>query len=345
MDGPDEGVEDGPRIFGGGDGGVSRKLYHALSTPEAIPWYLAAYSRGVRRAARNGGIPEAARYLPELFGLGTYWRYLRRQSEDGLVRRPVRGFEMWLPVEDTGLARELVWRGVHEPAATALYGRLLSRLADHVGTVTVLDVGTNIGYFPLLALEALPGDARLLGVEPNPRARELLERNLELNGYRDRADVDELALSDRDGTAPFYLSEATNWSKLGDPPTRHTGTVIDVEVRTGDAYLRERGVDPGAINVVRMDVEGHELDLLEGMPAVLAAESPLLLFVEFHVELRDRGRLEAFVDLLERHGIELERGVQELDYRPARTLTGLEELSGFPFEEDVALQLFLRKGW
>lgn len=180
-------------------------------------------------------------------------------------------------------------------------------MAERVDDVTVLDVGTDVGYFPPLALDALAADARALAVDPNPGARRLLERNLALNGYRDRVTVDELAMSDRDGADSFYLSEATNWSKLGDPPSRFTGTTIDVDVRTGDSYLRERGVDPGEVNVVRMDVEGYELDILEGMSAVLGGESPLLLFVETRAELRDDGLAE-FVELLERSGLNLERG-------------------------------------
>lgn len=324
--------------------GIGKKLYNALSTPGAIPSYFSEHFRAVRRARTNGGVREAAFYLPELFGIGTYWPYLRRHSKDGLVRRPVQGHEMWLPIEDTGLSRELIWRGVHEPKSTALYSRLLRRLSERTDGVTVLEVGTNIGYFALLALGALPNDARIHGVEPIHRNVELLDRNLELNGYRDRVEVDELALSDHNGTDRLYVSEDTNCSRLGTPPRKYHGESTEVEVRTGDSFLRERGIPSGEVNVVRMDIQGHEVAVLEGMPEILAGDDPLLLFAELHDEVRDAGQIGTFVETLERNGLTLHSGFAEAYFRSGPSVEELDDLYEFPFDKWSSVQLFLQRG-
>ena len=326
-------------------GNAAWKLRSALKSPDIVPGYLAKHLNATTRALVHGGVREAMFSLPELIDAGTYGPYIRQQGKDGLLKRPVQGFEMWLPVDDIGLSRELIRQGVHEPRSTELYGQLLRKLAERVDGVTVFEVGTNIGYFALLALDTLPADARMYAVEPNPLNCRLFERNLELNEYRGRVDVGEVALSDRNGTAEFYLSEATNWSQLGSPPEHYSGESIEVEVVTGDSFLREKGVDPVEVNVVRMDVQGHELDVLRGIPDVLGGEAPLLLYVEIHEVLHDRGQIGTLVDILERNGLFLERGFAEHPFLPTLTFEEFERVCEYTFNRTNQLRLFVRNEW
>lgn len=79
------------------------------------------------------------------------------------------------------------------------------------------------------------------------------------------------------------------------------------------------------------------------MLAVLGGESPLLLFVETRAELRDDG-LAAFVEAARTERPDPRTGFREPYYRPGRTFTDLDGLYGFPFTDEIAAQLFRRRG-
>jgi len=103
----------------------------------------------------------------------------------------------------------------------------------------------------------------------------------------------------------MYLSEKHNRSRLGRPAEPGSGERIEVETRTADGFVRERGLDPSDVNVVRMDVQGHEPHVIRGMREILAADGPLLVFVEVHAEVSERGELDEVVGPLVEQGFEL----------------------------------------
>ena len=171
-----------------------------------------------------------------------------------------------------GVSEELYLFGVHEPLATRCYLECLSP-GDHV-----IDVGSNIGYYALLAAEKVGSDGRIVGFEPAPGVLEILQQNVKSSGRRN-IEVFSCAIGAKSGTLEFFESEIPNWGSLFQNSSLMQTRATAVPARTVDEIVRDTaGLHP---NALRMDVEGAELMVLEGARDVLRQYKPSL-FVEFH---------------------------------------------------------------
>jgi FkbM family methyltransferase len=143
--------------------------------------------------------------------------------------------------------------------------------------MAVLDIGANIGYYALLELELVGPEGRVTLVEPSPDNVALLRRNLALNGHAD-LDVHEGAVSDRSGSRAFHLSTMSNlhtFHALPDGGSHLEGRAIDVQTATVPELVPD-----GRLDLIRMDVEGHEVEVLTGMLDAVRAGTlrPMILF-------------------------------------------------------------------
>ena len=156
----------------------------------------------------------------------------------------------------------------------------------HVGPGTVVwDVGANVGYFSLLA-------ARLGGhvhaFEPVPESAARLRGNVAANGLEDRVEVHEAAVGATAGRQPFLVVRDASWSHLADRG-RHKATREERDVEV----VRLDDLDLPPPDLVKIDVEGSEVAVLDGAARVLREHRPVLV-VELH-ETNDEvcDRLEA----------------------------------------------------
>jgi FkbM family methyltransferase len=145
---------------------------------------------------------------------------------------------------------------------------------------TVLDVGANIGIYTIFAAHLVGAGGRVIAVEPHlPSAVRLLE-NIGANGFGDRVNVLTTALSDAPRFDSFNYSdwtEASSSSQLG-RAVDHTGrpfqpTARELKAATSIDALIADAVIPSP-DVVKIDVDGLELPIVEGMQALLAGPRP-----------------------------------------------------------------------
>lgn len=120
-----------------------------------------------------------------------------------------------------------------------------------------LDIGANVGLYTCLAASA---GKPVIAVEPLPRNLALLRRNLEANGFRD-VEVLPLGLSSEVGTRRLFgtggcASFQEGWAGSS------TKRFQSVQVATLDSIVM-RLADHGPM-LIKMDVEGFELDVLGG---------------------------------------------------------------------------------
>lgn len=163
-------------------------------------------------------------------------------------------------------------------------GRMLARLLPAVREGdTFFDVGANIGTVTLPV--AATRRAECLAFEPEPRNAARLAENVDLNGLPN-VTVIEAALWSAPGTVgllaggPAGTGTHSVVERGGDGVTPVPATTID--------ELSGRGSRPP--DVVKLDVEGAELEVLRGAAATLAAGAIRELFVETHAHaLAERG--------------------------------------------------------
>ena len=181
-----------------------------------------------------------------------------------------------------GERRSLVW--MSGSAERAVQEALLAHLRRGD---TFVDAGASIGFFSLLGARIVGADGRVVAFEPQPAAAESIRENAELNGFGNITVVDA-ALSSHTGDALLEgVGEAT-----ARVTTQSTNGAVRVQCLTLDGFLAERHLRPA---LVKIDVEGHETGVVDGMAETLASDRPALI-VECHAAAA------AIVDRLERAG-------------------------------------------
>ena len=144
-----------------------------------------------------------------------------------------------------------------------------------------VDVGANVGVYVLqLARWCAPG--RVVAFEPNPEARSVLGRHLRMNGLADRVEVIPAAAGAAAGKAPFFAAGEDGMGRPGSPNPRLEGRTRELRVPVMRLDDRFPPVGPQPDWIV-MDVEGHELEALEGARALVERRGPALgIVVEMH---------------------------------------------------------------
>ena len=145
---------------------------------------------------------------------------------------------------------------------------------------TFVDVGANIGYNTLYAVQRVGGTGRVVAIEPASDNVELLRRQLAANGVRNVTVRDAAAGRTTEQRDLYLRGEVSAVNSLF--PDSCFGPVTSV-VRVPVMALDDL-VD-GDADVVKIDVEGAELDVLHGMTRLLRAR-PVRLIVEWHPALQ-----------------------------------------------------------
>jgi FkbM family methyltransferase len=186
---------------------------------------------------------------------------------------------------------------------------LRQALAAHVRNGTtrpfvMFDVGANIGLYSRLAVQ----EARRFGCgievhafEPSPAAADRLGG---LVGHEAFIKVVRVALSDRTGEAPLHAGETGSGHAslvLRDSPDSLVTGAITVKLQRLDDYLKQN--DLGRIDLLKIDVEGSELAVLQGLGEWLSPHTVKIIQFEYGGATRDaRVSLRDLERILVAHG-------------------------------------------
>lgn len=152
---------------------------------------------------------------------------------------------------------------------------------------TVWDVGANVGFYAAQFAER--GAAHVVCFEPAPASIAALRRRFPQDAETDnRVRLVPVALGARRATAAFTADGTSPDNQI--VAAGGSGSTVEVQVYCGDAAQAEFALP--SPNVMKIDVEGFELDVIEGMPAVLAAKSLRSVFIEVHFSLLHRRGLD-----------------------------------------------------
>jgi FkbM family methyltransferase len=140
---------------------------------------------------------------------------------------------------------------------------------------TFFDIGANVGFVTILASRLVGPAGRVIAFEPVPENAAAIRENLRLNGI-DWAEVHEAAVGASAGHAKLIVSDVSAFSRLAtvNVPTGARGQ-IDVKVTSVDEFLAEGAAPPP--DLVKVDVEGAELEVIDGMRQTLARHQPAVL--------------------------------------------------------------------
>lgn len=226
-----------------------------------------------------------------------------RQVRGIAVRVPFSRFHRILPYCFWG-EEQIAWRGVRVNVNPgAVLGYYAYFLGDYAGDEIDLliglckdahvlaDVGANSGMITLALAQACP-QLRIFAFEPDPVIAARFSTNLRLNDtLSPRITLVENAAADVDGRL-FFRSAADSLNpETGHlVPTSDKGSQSVPSIRL-DTYFMRAALKP---DVVKIDIEGAELDALRGMERLFSETPPQHILIEVHAFYQDRGNRTAF---------------------------------------------------
>jgi FkbM family methyltransferase len=239
------------------------------------------------------GVRHRIRHIPGIAALQR-WLVNRVLSGEPFVHTinagPAAGlqFEVTLPLD------KAIWAGTYESD----FADAISRGVK--GGDVCYDVGGYRGY--MSGTMALAGASRVLTFEPLPANQQALQRLCDLNPGLN-IELKPIAVGNTDGSIQLRVMADASMGKLitstfqsGAP----TAGVIEVAIRRLDSMVQAGEIPPPRL--IKIDVEGAELEVLRGAADVLTANRPLV-FLEAH-----SGALEeACSQVLARHGYTIRR--------------------------------------
>ena len=184
----------------------------------------------------------------------------------------------------------------HEPLTTKLLSKELKK------GMTCLDVGGNIGYYTMLESQIVGDEGKVIAIEPSPPNYERLKHNL---GIQNSSNVTSynFAAGDKDGEVNFLVYKESNGSfTIPDgEETSLPGDLIKVPAKRLDTFLDEISLDK--VDFVRMDVEGYEYHIIQGMEKIIEKFKPMFQ-IEVHSTLLGLENTKKFLKEFQNAGYE-----------------------------------------
>ena len=169
-----------------------------------------------------------------------------------LVQKQIDDFKMNLNINDGGISSVLYYEGGREKAFMSLLNETVQE------GMTCLDLGGNIGYTTLPMLRNVGSEGFVYAVEPDSQSIGILRKNVEDNGYNDRCEVTQCAISGHDGVVEFWEASKPNLSSV--KRNKYSTVKKEVPCFSLNTFLQHRQYP----NFIKMDVEGHEVKIFEG---------------------------------------------------------------------------------
>jgi len=208
------------------------------------------------------------------------YNFLKRRGVKHIIVQTPRG-ELMLDTSDIGLSKQLFYSTdkVWEPIAT-------NYLLENVGGGVFVDVGANIGFYTVM-LSGLFDET--IAFEPCKKSFDLLQKNAWVLNNLPNVTLHKAAISDSFKTVC-----------MGDNKIRNNAR-ISSEGENVDAFPLDCFEWSDRISLLKMDVEGHEYEILVGNQAHLQDHPPKKIFLELHPDIlgvRDACRVLGLLDEL-----------------------------------------------
>ena len=244
---------------------------------------MTLFSRALRDGARHS-IADLSRLIPSFRGKQRLIRSLDQllRTEGAPTLRRVGEATFSLDTQDL-IDFHLFYFEGYERSLLRYLGSQLRPGA------TVWDIGANVGAVSIPLAAAHP-NVSIHAFEPSPPVIARLERNLALNpAIGQRITLHRLALSDTDGVVDFYASAEPRNGGLGSLESRPTSKSVRTQVRTlrGDELIASGEAQVPAL--IKMDVEGFELEVIRGLKNTLRSHAVTLVFEHEPTRIIERG--------------------------------------------------------
>jgi FkbM family methyltransferase len=198
-----------------------------------------------------------------------------------------------------GVGAQLLENGAYDPSEIEVLKQLLTTKRQHVdGNVTVFDCGANIGVFAVEIARFMRDWGRIVAIEAQERLFYALAGNLAVNNCFNAkaiwaavaAENDVIDIPEPNYCKPGSFGSFELKQQLG---TENIGQDIDYSRPTSCVLtIKIDDCTSGRIDLIKLDIEGMELEALQGAIKTIKRDRPLLYIEVIKV---DRDELEQFL--------------------------------------------------
>tara|TARA_X000000950_G_scaffold289477_1_gene413957 strand:+ start:2176 stop:3156 length:981 start_codon:yes stop_codon:yes gene_type:complete len=183
---------------------------------------------------------------------------LRKIFNKKLIIKKVNEYKMYLLTNDNGISRSLILFGKREEDKMYILNKIFKK------DMNIFDIGANIGYYTIFFLIKIK-KGKILAIEPSSENLKLCKKNVELNNLSMKnINFIPAGVSNINAKKTFFMSRQSNLHtfNIEGSAKRHLNGESRV-VKTFTVHsLSKKFFVP---NLIRMDVEGHECQIISGM--------------------------------------------------------------------------------
>lgn len=210
-----------------------------------------------------------------IIGKGTLSRFLSKQlipkAKGELISKTIYGFDLLInPAIDNGVENSLYYFGTYEKGTLDFIKKNLSE-----GEV-FFDIGANIGLMSIFSSYCVGKTGKVYAFEANPETAKLLQYNIELNKINNITIIDKAA-GNATGKIKIYNNWAVNRGGATLIKPKQETDSFEVDLIKIDAITE---YDSMNIGMIKIDVEGFEMDVLRGLEKILQKSNAPKLIIE-----------------------------------------------------------------
>ena len=188
----------------------------------------------------------------------------------------ISGEKIYLDSTDISLTPHIIFDGYWENWITKPFKRALRP------GMNVVDIGSNCGYYTLIACNAVGPSGSVTAIDANPKMTSLLHSSISVNGFLNRAKVIHAAVHETEGLIDFAIpkrfkgSATTFTENLDFSEFNETFEIISVRKAPLNKLLNDAPID-----IMKIDAEGAEPMIIRGADKLLRDSRNLQIFMEF----------------------------------------------------------------
>jgi FkbM family methyltransferase len=187
-----------------------------------------------------------------------------------VLSRVLGDYKLFLSSDDLGFSCHVMLDGYWESWLTVFFMRSIKP------GMTIIDVGANFGYYTILFAAAVGTAGRVIAVEPVPKTVAFLKDSIDLNGFATRTRL----------IAGAAGAVASSQAHILVPPREPKNSMVIAGAQEGSIVVPSFTLDQvlhdlARVDLVKIDVEGSEVNVIEGMRETIAMHRPSIL-LEFN---------------------------------------------------------------
>lgn len=197
-------------------------------------------------------------------GMGLFLKFLKKYTiqKELFKKKCNSGIFCYVNAEDH-IQKIILWTGEYEKEVYDFAKKVLTN------EDIVLDIGANIGYHSIHFASLVP-NGKVYCFEPNALLNPLIEKNFKLNGFTN-FEIENKAVSNKNEVSSFFISNSSN-TGLSILTNEISQSNIEVKTIYLDDYFKTQ-----KIHLIKIDIEGAELNALKGMKQLLQTQSPYII--------------------------------------------------------------------